>query len=169
MADTVMLYGTVVSGRGNASAVIRGNMDELTSALGTELVQGSLNLVLQQPVKLAPARSVSVDGGRRLFWPATIEAIGVWAYRWPHAPLHVLEVVAPVRLREALGLSDGSPLTLTLDRADTVDLTLTARAAWAAWWYGRGPWYYTGDVYKEYAKRFCKRVAATQPGISRNR
>ncbi len=35
---------------------------------------------------------------------AVVGGLPVWAYRWAEAPLHALEIVAPVHLRTALAL-----------------------------------------------------------------
>jgi hypothetical protein len=163
------IVGTVASGRGQSTTYIRTHSAELKEKLGEQLVEGSLNVILNHPVKLAAENAIVFDGGKRLLWPATIEGQRGWAFRWVRAPLHVLEFVASVHLRRSLGLDDGSPVRIAIRREDVVPLGGVSHLAWFMIWAGRRHWFYSGNTYKEFAKRWSRHFGATQPGAFKTR
>lgn len=158
------MSGTVVSGRGQSTTYIRVHSAELKQKLSEDLVEGSLNVILDRPVKLTVESAILFDDGKRLLWPATIEGQRGWAFRWVRAPLHVLEFVATVHLRQSLDLKDGSTVRIGIRSTDIASVSLAGRLAWFAIWAGRRHWFYSGSVYKEFAKRWARRFGATQPG-----
>jgi hypothetical protein len=158
----VEVGGIIVSGRGNARGIVKDNREELRDKLGTALFEGSLNVLLDRPLLLRASTAVKVAGGRRLIWRALLNGHSVWAYRWPDAPLHVVEILSEVQLRQALGLNERERVTVSVSREDTLPVSPAASLVWALWWRGRLDWYYTGDRYKEYAKKGCRYFAATQ-------
>jgi CTP-dependent riboflavin kinase len=163
--DTQTVVGLVTSGRGIARAFVGENQQRLKETLGADLVEGSLNVVLQRPLHLRARDGVMFGNGGRFFWPAMIGGRPVWASRWRHSPLHVLELFSDVRLRDALNLRDSDRVAIALRRTDVAPLSMAARIAWMIWWEGRQGWYYTGDRYKEHAKKWCRHFAATQSGV----
>lgn len=167
LGSTLNIDGAVIGGRGNARAVIHENLSELNAKLGVRLVEGTLNIVLTRPLHLLPDSATTFAGGARLLWPMLINGMPVWACRWRHSPLHVLELLSPIRLRAALNLSDGDEVVIGVHRSDIAPLSSIARLAWAFWWRGRREWYYTGDRYKDHAKRWCRYFSATQQIVSR--
>jgi len=158
------IAGTVASGRGQSTTYIRIHSAELKEKLGQDLVEGSLNVILNRPVKLAAENAIVFDGGKRLLWPATIEGQRGWAFRWVRAPLHVLEFVATVHLRRSLGLKDGTPVRIAIRAEDVVPLSAVSHFAWFMVWAGRRHWFYNGNTYREFAKRWTRYFGATQPG-----
>ena len=158
------IVGTVASGRGQSTTHIRIHSAELKEKLGQDLVEGSLNVILNRPVKLVAERAIVFDGGKRLLWPATIEGQCGWALRWVRAPLHVVEFVAPVHLRRLLDLKDGTPVRIGIRAGDVAPLGTVSHIAWFMIWAGRRHWFYSGDTYKEFAKRWSRHFGATQPG-----
>lgn len=163
------IVGTVVSGRGQSTTYIRIHSTELKDKLGEDVLEGSLNVVLDRPVKFAADRAILFDGGRRLLWPATIEGQRGWAFRWVRAPLHVLEFVATVHLRRSLGLNDGSRVRIGIRPEDVAPLRAPGRLAWFVIWAGRRHWFYNGNTYREFAKRWTRYFGATQPGALKAR
>lgn len=167
MSARLKLFGTVISGRGNAASLISVSSHELEAKLGENLVKGSLNIVLRRPIKLNPENAIVFGDGSRLLWPASIGDCPVWVFRWRHSPLHILEVLSAVHLRTTLGLVDGDGVTVEVRRTDVALMSLESKLAWGLFWIGRQNWYYTGDKYKEHAKRWCRYCAATQPGVKK--
>src|SRR5688572_744237 len=165
LGSTLNIAGAVIAGRGNARAVIRENLSELSAKLGVCLVEGTLNIVLTRPLHLLPESATTFARGARLLWPVLINGMPVWACRWRHSPLHVLELLSPIRLRVALSLSDGDEVVIGVRRSDLAPLSPIARLAWTLWWRGRREWYYTGDRYKDHAKKWCRYFSATQQTI----
>jgi len=121
---SVKLTGTVFGGSGTCSRKLTPTLHGrgLYRQLGYQPFPGSLNLRLERPVDLGPP-VVNWPGlvrGRSRpywFWPAS--ATGVPCHAMDpagrgHGP-DSLEVVAPVKLRDALGLADGDFLTLEVD------------------------------------------------------
>ncbi|MCG5529697.1 hypothetical protein LRD18_02255 [Halorhodospira halochloris] len=63
-------------------------------------------------------------------------------YRWRGCPLHIVEVISAVHLREALMLSNDDTVILIIDSAFTDTPSLRAWLAWLLLWAGRRSWYY---------------------------
>lgn len=141
------LDGTVMSGRGQASLRLVDSAAELRSITGEELVPGSLNVVLDRPVWLAPERAIAFADGRWLLWRGWLNGSPVWLFRWSIAPLHVIEVLSSIHLRSAFNLRDGQQVTIKLDIDQLHPIPWLARAAWALIWSGRKTWSYTNDAY----------------------
>lgn len=123
--------GVVLDGQGEARAFISipWVRAALGMALGTEPYPGTLNIRTDAPRNLAALREAS---GYRLraeeegFCDATLVPVHLRAAGGrlqglllvPHVPgysEHLAEIVAPVHLRRALGLSDGDMVVLELD------------------------------------------------------
>jgi riboflavin kinase len=133
----VSLHGTITSGMGEGRHYISlpGYMEQFRDRLGYEPFAGTLNVDLDAESVEARARMdsldpVRIDGwededrtyGPAFCWPATVEADGD-----PYEPAHViaperthhgadqLEVIAPDKLRETLGLDDGQEVTIRVE------------------------------------------------------
>jgi riboflavin kinase len=133
----VALSGTVTVGMGEGRHYITlpGYMTQFEDRLGYEPFPGTLNVALDEGSVRARAgltaiEPVRIDGwedddrtyGPAVCYPATVEAGGeeyepahVIAPERTHHDEDQLEVIAPVKLREALGLDDGDPLTVRIE------------------------------------------------------
>ena len=163
--------GRVAPGRGVATGRVAEFARELCEIVGHELFPGSLNVVLNAPLRLDEAAGCRFDGGRRLLWPAMLDGAQVWLYRWRRAPLHVFEVVSTVRLRDALSLVDGQTVTIKIRDEGIGEVSFLDRLVWSAFWLGRRQWYYAHDRYGLMTERWCIRLGAAQaqrPGYRTN-
>jgi riboflavin kinase len=134
----VSLSGVVTSGMGEGRHYITlpGYMEQFESRLGYTPFAGTLNLDLDEESVRARARMdaidpVPIDGwegedrtyGPAFCWPATLatpegeryEGTHVIAPERTHHGADQLEVIAPEKLREALGLADGDHVTVHVD------------------------------------------------------
>jgi len=140
--------GRVTSGRNRASALVGTHTDEIEELTGLRCIPGSLNVVLEQPVRLQ-TESALVFGVDRMLWHAQVGQLTVLAARWRRARLHILELYATVNLRDALSVADGQTITVTMDKADFAPLSQRDALAWHWFWSkGRGHLYYSSDFYK---------------------
>ncbi|MFB6154844.1 MAG: DUF120 domain-containing protein [Haloferacaceae archaeon] len=136
-AGTLQLVGTVTSGMGEGRHYISlpGYMEQFRERLGYEPFPGTLNVDLTpESVRARPGMAsldaVPIDGwedDERTFGPATCYAAVVErdGERFPEAHVIVperthhdeqqLEIIAPVRLRDELGLGDGDQVTVTIE------------------------------------------------------
>ncbi|WP_155265114.1 methyltransferase domain-containing protein [Sphingomonas segetis] len=140
------LHGKVVAGRGVGSEHISRASDELRIITGERPYPGTLNILLDRPAKLREEAGKPFDGGERLLWRARLNGTPVWLYRWRHAPLHVLEVVAPFSLRERFGIEYNSPAAIELDEGC---LGHVPWFGWALLWKGRERFVYTNHRYHQ--------------------
>jgi hypothetical protein len=162
MGCDAIVTGTVVMGRGNARKHLAQSRQELRELLGTELFPGSLNVILKRPLRLREAAALRFDSGMRLLWPATMNGAPVWLYRWRWAPLHVVEVLSTVGLRQTFQLVDGSAVTLSISSERLGAVSLLSTLAWSAFWLGRRDWCYSNDRYYRRTTSWCRRLGATQ-------
>ncbi|QLG63517.1 DUF120 domain-containing protein [Halorarum salinum] len=137
------LSGRVTGGMGEGRHYISlsGYMEQFRERLGYEPFPGTLNVELTEASVRAGAGMESVDGvhidgwedEERTFGPATCYAARVEATGGSFEPAHVivperthhdesqLEVIAPVKLREELGLEDGDELSVSVEDAVRAD------------------------------------------------
>jgi riboflavin kinase len=131
----VELTGIVTSGMGEGRHYISlpGYMEQFRERLGYEPFEGTLNVDLDDDSVRARARMdaldpVGIDGweddertyGPAFCWPATIETVDDRRYEQAHviAPERThhgedqLEIIAPDKLREELGLEDDDHVTI---------------------------------------------------------
>jgi hypothetical protein len=158
----IEINGRVGSGRGLASPYIATIQAELASITDEEIFPGTLNIILDRPWRLNETEALFFDQSWRMLWPATLNGIDVWIYRWRHTALHVVEVLSSVHLRNRLGLKDGDRVTLTM-HPDHIDRI--GAIGWTAWtivWAGRRDWCYTNDRYYFALFKYCKALGATQ-------
>ena len=160
--EVLALTGVVTRGRGGAKKLFV--QEPVPGALpeGESLFPGSLNVVLELPVQLDFRMAIPFAGGKRYLWPVSINGVEapVFIYRWKGCPLHVLEIVSTQRLRDLLGLEDGSALELALPCDPVVQVSQMAAAVWWVLWRGRETSYYTNEYYKRLVyisrlNRFC--------------
>ena len=119
------LRGRVATGIADLAGWITLHADAYMRATGSTLVPGSLNIVIERswvmrtPAIRLDASEVGVGVG---LLPCRVGGIAGWIFRTDrnnlgdgdHA-MNVLEVVAAVHLRAALGLRDGDEITVEID------------------------------------------------------
>jgi riboflavin kinase len=118
--------GVVVGGLGEGQYYIsrEGYCTQFRRLLGFEPFAGTLNIRLDEPFVPSNLQAIKIEGFRdegRTFGECKcyrilvngIEAAIVRPDR-SNYPAHLVEVVAPVRLRDALHLADGDPVEVTL-------------------------------------------------------
>ncbi|MFB6080377.1 MAG: DUF120 domain-containing protein [Haloferacaceae archaeon] len=133
------LVGVVTSGMGEGRHYISlpGYMDQFVERLGYEPFPGTLNVDLTEASvrtrpEMASMEAVPIDGWEdedRTFGPATCYAATVARGDDRVGPAHVivperthhdetsLEVIAPVKLRDALDLADGDEVSIRVEEA----------------------------------------------------
>ena len=154
--------GHVVSGRGLAAKHLSILADDIARIVGGPPCPGSLNVILDRPLRLEASEARAVEGGARLFWPATLNGLPVWLYRWKHAPLHVVEIVSPQYIRGTLGLSDNDRVAIVIGREQVAKIKPFSGAVWAFVWLGRRDWAYKNNQYVHRTTGWCLRWGATQ-------
>lgn len=139
--DGVALHGAVTAGMGEGRHYISlpGYMEQFVDRLGYEPFAGTLNVDLDEESVRERGRMdaidpVRIDGweddertyGPAFCWPATIttgghtyEEVHVIAPERTHHGDDQLEVIAPDRLRDAIGLEDGDSVTVDVAGEDT--------------------------------------------------
>ena len=137
------LSGTVTSGMGEGRHYVQlpGYHEQFVERLGYEPFPGTLNVDLSEASVRARAgldsvAGVPIDGwedDERTFGPATCYAAAVEANGRAVEPAHVivperthhdeaqLELIAPAKLREELGLEDGDEVTVRVEDAEGVN------------------------------------------------
>jgi hypothetical protein len=156
------MEGQVVCGRGLAAPELVALSEQVQTIVKEPLCPGSLNIVLNQPVRLLDTAGFAFDRGYRTLWPASLGGIHVWVYRWRESPLHVVEILSPVYLRGRLKLKNGDAVTLRLSGAQIGELHFFERFIWALLWTGRRRWFYSSNLYSNRTVRLGKELGATQ-------
>ncbi|HEY2781537.1 MAG TPA: methyltransferase domain-containing protein [Steroidobacteraceae bacterium] len=158
----VALEGQVVGGRGLAAPELVTLTEQVQAIVKEPLCPGSLNVVLNRPVRLLDAAGFAFDGDYRILWRAAIGGINVWLYRWRESPLHVVEILSSVHLREHLRLKNGDTITLRMSRAQIGVTHFQERFIWAALWTGRRRWFYSYKLYSDHTVKLGTDLGATQ-------
>jgi len=125
--QVVKIKGRVASGLGEGQYYIsrEGYRTQFSDELGFDPSPGTLNLLLDEPFALNDAESIRIEGfcdeGRtfgacrcRLVKIDGIKGAIVRPERTSY-PTSLLELIAPVNLREALSLSDGDEVEVVLE------------------------------------------------------
>lgn len=168
VSERFTFIGQVRSGRGVAALHIRENAKELKDAIGENLIEGSLNLVLRHPLIFINENAIKFDHDNRFLWPAYLNGIQVWLYRWQHTPLHIVELLSTVHLRKTLNLRDGDKIKVEMRKADVGVVPNVGKLAWNLCWLGRWHWYYTNDSYYFRIKRWGVEYGATQQNTKKS-
>ncbi|QTP59613.1 DUF120 domain-containing protein [Billgrantia antri] len=135
--------GVVSSGRGRANEHITHSVEEIENLTGLRIFPGSLNIVLDDGVKLRVACAKIFDNGRRFIWPACIAGQPVWIYRWQGTPFHIMEILSDKKLREVLNVQDGSKIIIDLDDGFVERMCLREKiSTLVIWGFGRSHLYY---------------------------
>lgn len=158
----IALEGQVVGGRGLAAPELVALREQVQAIVKEPLCPGSLNLVLNRPVRLLDTAGFAFDLDYRTLWRASLGGIDVWVYRWRESPLHIVEILSSVYLRERLNLKNGDTVTLRIGRAQIGKLRYLERLIWSLLWTGRRRWFYLYKFYSNRTVRFGKDLGATQ-------
>ncbi len=156
------LYGRVQSGRGIATRHCQKHSKEIEAAVGRPIYPGSLNVILDHPVRFSRAHAYPFDHGHRFLWHATLFGHPVCLYRWSTIPLHICEIIADVQLRSHFQLADRAPVILAVDKRIPCRPDLISRIGWLTLWLGRKRWYYDFDYYERLVRYYTWRVGAAQ-------
>lgn len=157
--------GAVFSGVNNANGLVAERTEAIRRAIGIDVVPGTLNVWLDHPVAFDNRRGRQVDGSRFGMWPARLNGIPVWVFRHDRMALHVAELVADQYLRDALDLRDGDRVTLAVDPVLLVGIPVTGWLAWRAFWSGRTSRAFLSPSHAARARRWCRRLGATQDSV----
>lgn len=154
----VVIRAKVTSGRGKAGYLRSNDVVELSQITGSNIINGSLNLVASRPLWLNPDTAIySTDEGH-MYWKAQIGEKEVLLNRWKGGcPVHIYEVFADFHLRKSLKLKDGDILELTINNEvlDTENNSdIKCLTSWFLFWYGRESLYYTCDNYLALLKKY---------------
>lgn len=136
MSARIQVVGQVVSGRGMGKHRVFRCREELHPIVKRSLYPGTLNILLNLPLRLLDTAGFTFDREGGMVWPASLSGVDVWIYRWPGCPLHVVEVLSSICLRERFNLKDGDDVTLGLSDGRTGAINTLGRLAWAALWIG---------------------------------
>lgn len=156
------MEGQVVCGRGLAAPELVRLREQVQAIVKEPLYPGSLNIILNRPVRLLDTAGFKFDLNYRTLWRASLGGIDVWVYRWRESPLHVVEILASVYLRGRLNLKNGDAVTLRISTAQIVELDFFERFIWALLWTGRRRWFYSYRLYSNRTVRLGKELGATQ-------
>jgi hypothetical protein len=170
-SETLKLSGQATTGRGKETSILPRNAGNIRDALGIDVVEGPLNILLKRPLMLADKTAIymSLDTGLLCsYWPGRLNGTDVWVQRSPTAPLHVVELLSTVPLRKQLHLSDGDNVELEVRTCDVEPISNANRLAWTVFWLGRKNWIYTRNSYCDSAERWCKRFGGIQGGTEEN-
>jgi hypothetical protein len=145
----IEFYGKVISGQGAATAELLSLEKELLAIVKEPLFPGSLNVLLKHPVLFRDETGTLFfdDAERRAIWPASLNGVGVWIYRWRDAPLHMVEIICKFNLRKRFNLQNGDRVSLRVGEHHIEQISLSSKFAWAAVWIGRRQWTYPNIEY----------------------
>lgn len=156
------ITGKVVAGRGHAKNLPFLRDQKVNEFLGQTPFLGTLNLTLEIPIELSPSNAFSSNDRRAFFWPVKFNGLPCLAHRWKRCPLHILEIVSHVRLREEFQLEVGDSVTVA---ACLDPISLPRLLCWRFLWANSGSLYYESDSYVKRVKKlpFIARAANQRP------
>ncbi len=120
----MVLVGRVATGSGDLKRWMTLYAEAYAAAAGVPLYPGSLNIVLEEPWALPPARlTLSAEAVGRLIYlvPCSVGSRRCFIFRTDMAERaggdehRVLEIVSDVRLRDELGVDDGDTVEVVVD------------------------------------------------------
>lgn len=119
--------GIAFSGSGNAGKALPLIADRLAPLLGYRPFRGSLNLRVTERLDLGPPVAKVTAPREFSFWPAKVNGTDCHVMQpgirgWPHS----IEIVAPVKLRDTMGIQDGDSVTVTLRNPFELGICTTA-------------------------------------------
>lgn len=114
----VQIAGVVQSGAGFDAALVKRSRTSFTDEAGNTFYPGSLNIRTKQPIRFSNVRTIQVANGIRTYVPARLNGHSVVvSHRHPMKPAARRRVLvfSTTRLRDALGLVDGSAVIIEFD------------------------------------------------------
>jgi riboflavin kinase len=123
----ITLRGKIAVGLGEGRHYIsrEGYRNQLIQKLGIDPFPGTLNLVIYEPLELHEVEAVKIEGftdenrtfGECICFPARINGIKCAIVRPKRTsyPPNLIEIIAPVNLRNALKVSDGDEVIVALE------------------------------------------------------
>lgn len=148
---TVIVKAKVVTGRGRATKLRSDDVRVLSSQIGKELLQGSLNLVSNKPLWIRKETAIySTDDGH-LYWHGLLNGLPVIVNRLIAGyPVHIYEIYSDIHLRDTLNLNDGDKVSLSINE-DILDKEKNKNIkhilTWYLLWFCREGFYYKSDTY----------------------
>ena len=121
------LRGSLVSGLGEGQHYVsrEGYLKQFREKLGFEPFPGTLNIMLDRPFDSTRSRAIKIEGftdeggtfGKCICYRVKVMGIEAAIVRPERSsyPPDLVEIIAPIRLRSSLGLSDGDEVMLTLE------------------------------------------------------
>lgn len=149
--------GVVMSGRG----IGRKRMIQLQSFFDTHQHQffpGTLNVVLDNPVKFNPETAPMNYNNVFLFWPIKLNGIDCWVYRWAQCPAHILEVVSEHCMRDTIEIDPRKPLEVSIESKYLKSLKPLNKLYWFGFWSVREKWFYTSDFYNKIVGKYLNLI-----------
>jgi SAM-dependent methyltransferase len=163
MEDPVRVMGRVTPGRGLATTQLGSDAGKLPSLLGRAMCPGTLNLFLDTPLRFSEKSAIKSADDQFLFWPASVNDVDVWVFRWPEAPLHIAELVSEKHLRSHFNLNDGDRVQVNLEKEHICQASLLDFLVWSYYWRGRRRnWFYTHDGYARWVMGRARRLGGAQ-------
>ena len=123
----ITLRGKIAAGLGEGRYYIsrEGYRNQLIQKLGIDPFPGTLNLMIHEPLDLHEVEAVKIEGftdenktfGECTCFPARIAGIKCAIVRPERTsyPPNLIEIIAPVNLRNALNISDGDEVIVSLE------------------------------------------------------
>ena len=141
----ITVQGIVISGRGLSSSRPKNLHNNIENITKKRLIPGSLNIILLYPILLnKQTLSFNYDGRKKLIYPATIKNTEAFIYRWEKCPLHIIELMSSINLRNHLKLSDGSLVFVEINNNVVHKLSKTKMVGWNLIWK-----YYESSYYSD--------------------
>jgi len=138
--------GIVCAGRGKGAVAISNNSDRIAEILGRTPYPGTLNVILNRPLSLKGGRPLDAKA-KHFGVLGEINGIPCLIERWKGAPLHVLEIVSSVFLRETLGLKDGEFVELSVTEGSFIEPAGWRSWLWSVFYRNRLEGYYDATVF----------------------
>lgn len=155
-----MLKVEYVKGRGKGRRSVLQNMPNLHKLLSDTPYPGTFNVVFDSPFELK--RGFILDDRRdRAGVPAKINGIPCVAYRFRHAPLHVLELISNVKLSEVFA-GRKEPLQLEICEAHLVRPSTLRQMVWRLYYGSDQKKYYEDKKYQNIWGKNSLHKLATQ-------
>lgn len=144
------ISGKIISGRSRAPEDIMPFENEINNVLGGTVYPGTLNLVLNTPILLNLDAGYSFNNGKRYLWKVTGSSSTppIYICRWLGCPMHVIELISTVKIRDIYNLQDGENFSLDIDNSIVKAIPIHRKIAWYALWKYRSAWYYQKNSYK---------------------
>ncbi len=159
--ENITLSGYVISGRNIGASMIERSKERIKDILGTEPYAGTLNVVMDNPFLFRLASQID-EKGKQFAIYCSVEGIACLIYRWRGAPLHVVEIIAPMHLRSALNLKEGQRIDIIVPKDKMLPPSTWRWCLWRLFYQQRLHVYYDDDMHKlftgKYFKFFHKKV-----------